>query len=174
MIHHFGVHEGQVRLSREKVSPDQLSKMYNLADCTINVSDAEGFGLATLESLSCGTPIIATMTGGLQEQITDGEKWFGIGIEPCSKALIGSQQVPYIFEDRISEEDIVNAMEKMYNMTEEERQKLASDGQNHVEKNYSFKKYQDQWVQTMDYVNEKYGSWEDRKEYSSWKLLKIN
>ena len=73
-----------------------------MADTTINISDAEGFGLATLESLSCGTPILITMTGGLQDQITDGETWFGVGLEPCSKTVIGSQQVPYIYEDRIS------------------------------------------------------------------------
>ena len=61
--------------SRDKVDPQiLLSLMYNMADCTINIADAEGFGLATLESLSCETPIIATMTGGLQEQVTDGEK----------------------------------------------------------------------------------------------------
>ena len=35
----------------------------------MNISDAEGFGLATLESLACETPIIVNMTGGLQEQV---------------------------------------------------------------------------------------------------------
>ena len=81
--------------------------MYNMGDVTINISDAEGFGLATLESLSCGTPILVNMTGGLQEQVTDGENWFGIGIEPTSKAVIGSQEVPYICEDRVSKEDFI-------------------------------------------------------------------
>ena len=86
--------------------------MYNIADCTLNISDAEGFGLATLESLSCQTPIIVNMTGGLQEQVTDGDDWFGIGIEPASKAIIGSQSVPYIYEDRISKEDFKAALHK--------------------------------------------------------------
>ena len=54
-----------VLLSKEKVSPEHLGKMYGMSDCTINISDAEGFGLATLESLSCGVPIIVNMTGGL-------------------------------------------------------------------------------------------------------------
>ena len=43
-----------------------------MVDCTISISEAEGFGIPTLESLSCGTPIIVTMTGGLQEQVTNG------------------------------------------------------------------------------------------------------
>ena len=110
----------------------KLGALYNIADCTINVSDAEGFGLATLESLSCGTPIIVNMTGGLQEQVTNGEDWFGIGIEPVSKALIGSQQVPYIYEDRIGEEDFINALTKMYEMSKEDRDKLGMAGRDHV------------------------------------------
>ena len=90
-----------------------FSMFYNIVDCTINISDAEGFGLATLESLSCGTPIIANMTGGLQEQIRLGSDLFGIPLIPESKAVIGSQAVPYIYEDRLSESQVVSALEKM-------------------------------------------------------------
>ena len=57
-----------------------MGAFYNIADVTINISDAEGFGLATLESLSCGTPIIANMTGGLQEQVIGPEGENGVAI----------------------------------------------------------------------------------------------
>ncbi len=76
IINELGLTNGEVMISKQKVPPEYLAMMYNIADCTINISDAEGFGLATLESLSCGTPIIVNMTGGLQEQVTDGEEWF--------------------------------------------------------------------------------------------------
>ena len=102
LIEHLGVGDGQILLSTNKVDPQHLAGMCNAADFTINISDAEGFGLATLESLACGTPIIVNMTGGLQEQVTNGKHWFGWGIKPASKAIIGSLQVPYIYEDRIS------------------------------------------------------------------------
>tara|TARA_R100001510_G_C7646008_1_gene203305 strand:- start:658 stop:1914 length:1257 start_codon:yes stop_codon:yes gene_type:complete len=174
LINHFGANKGQIRISREKVGPELLGLMYNVADCTINISDAEGFGLATLESLSCGTPIIATMTGGLQEQVTDGKDWFGIGIEPASKTLIGSQQVPYIYEDRISEQDFLDALTKMYEMKQEDRDSLGISGLEHVVSNYSFEGYKKRWVEIMEYIHEKHGSWETRKNYSSWNLLKIN
>jgi starch synthase len=173
LINHFGANEGQIMISREKVGLEELSAMYNVADCTINISDAEGFGLATLESLSCGTPIIATMTGGLQEQVTDGEKWFGIGLEPDSKALIGSQQVPYIFEDRLSEEQVVGALKKMYEMSAEDRKKLGAEGRQHVLDNYSFEDYKKNWIEVIDRVYEEHGSWENRKKYQSWQLIKI-
>jgi glycosyltransferase involved in cell wall biosynthesis len=174
LLSHFGLNNGQVRLSKDKIGLDRLAMMYNMADCTINVADAEGFGLATLESLSCGTPIIATMTGGLQEQVTDGKDWFGIGLEPASKALIGSQQVPYIYEDRVSEEQVVSAMEKMYKMSKDHIEKLGQAGRQHVVNNYSFEKYQSGWVDILDKVYEKHGSWESRKNYSPWTFKKVN
>ena len=87
---HLGLDKGQVMFSTQKVPPESLAAIYNMADVVVNISDAEGFGLGTLEALSCETPIIVNMTGGLQEQVTDGEDWFGIGIEPASKAIIGS------------------------------------------------------------------------------------
>ena len=149
MVDH-GIADGRVSISKEKVPPELLSMMYNMADCTINISDAEGFGLGTLESLSCGTPIIVNMTGGLQEQVTDGEEWFGIGIEPASKAIIGSQQVPYIYEDRISKEDFKAALHKMYNMSKEEREELGTKGAKHVRKNYNFEEFKNKWIELID------------------------
>jgi len=164
---------GQVMLSTEKMPQPSLARMYNIADVTINVSDAEGFGLATLESLSCGTPIIVTMTGGLQEQVTDGKSWFGIGIEPSSKAIIGSQEVPWIYEDRINKKDVVDSLVKMYNMTDKERIELGSKGREHVLKNYNPEVCKQKWIDLMNEVAEDMGSWENRKGYDNWTMEKI-
>ena len=147
--------------------------MYNLVDCTINISDAEGFGLATLESLSCGTPIIVNLTGGLQEQVTDGTEWFGIGLKPTSKAIIGSQDVPYIYEDRISKEDFMAALHKIHNMSKEERKELGKKGSEHVRKNYNWDKMKEKWVSIIDNACENYGSWENRKKYKAWSLTEV-
>jgi glycosyltransferase involved in cell wall biosynthesis len=147
--------------------------MYNTADCTINIADAEGFGLATLESLACETPIIVTMTGGLQEQVTDGKEWFGIGLEPASKVVIGSQQVPYIYEDRVDKEDFIDALNKMYKMSKTDRDKLGKKGRKHIEKNYNFDKYGKRWIELMDNIHEKYGSWDTRKGYKAWNIKEL-
>tara|TARA_Y100000034_G_scaffold76378_1_gene91732 strand:- start:1913 stop:3079 length:1167 start_codon:yes stop_codon:yes gene_type:complete len=173
IINDLNLHDGQVMISTQKVAPEHLALIYNMVDCTINISDAEGFGLATLESLSCETPIIVNMTGGLQEQVTDGENWFGIGIEPASQAVIGSQNVPYIFEDRINKDEFINALMTMYNMSEEERAELGQMGKAHVEKNYNFDDFGKNWVTLMDEVVEKYGSWDDRKHYQSYRCVEI-
>jgi glycosyltransferase involved in cell wall biosynthesis len=173
IISNLGADDGRILISKEKVSPEILASMYNMADCTLNISDAEGFGLATLESLSCQTPIIVNMTGGLQEQVTNGKDWFGIGIEPSSKAVIGSQTVPYIYEDRISKEDFISALKKVYNMTSGERKLLGMKGRNHVIENYNFNNFKKQWVDLVDSIVENHGSWDTRQGYESWEIKEI-
>jgi glycosyltransferase involved in cell wall biosynthesis len=173
ILRDFGLDKGQVLISKDKVPPQNLAAMYNIADIVVNISDAEGFGLATLESLSCGTPIVVTMTGGLQEQVTDGENWFGVGIEPCSKSLIGSQQVPYIYEDRISETDFINALNKMLDMSREERKEIGLKGREHVLNNYNFENFEKTWVDVMTRIHEESGSWENRKGYKPWDITEI-
>ena len=173
IIDELDLNNGQVLLSVQKMPPSELSKMYNMADCTVNIADAEGFGLGTLESLSCETPIIVTMTGGMQEQVTDGENWFGIGLEPASKAVIGSQDVPWIYEDRVCKKDFVDALYKMYNMTKEEREEMGKKGREHVMNNYSLSTYAENWYQVMNSVIQKCGSWENRKNYKSYTVEEV-
>jgi len=174
MIEDMNITDGRVVLSTNKMPAEGLSMMYNMADCTINISDAEGFGLATLESLSCGTPIIVNMTGGLQEQVTDGNEWFGIGIEPSAKALIGSQTVPYIYEDRISEKDFIDSLRTFYNMSKEEREAMGQKGIQHVRMNYDYKGFQEKWLNLIDDITNRLGSWETRKGYKSWELKEVS
>jgi len=45
-----------------------LPSLYAAADCTLMPSlDLEGFGLATVESLACGTPVMGTLSGATPE-----------------------------------------------------------------------------------------------------------
>jgi glycosyltransferase involved in cell wall biosynthesis len=60
---------GQVRLLG-LVAESELPGLYNAADCTVMPSlDLEGFGLVTLESLACGTPVIGSRAGANPELI---------------------------------------------------------------------------------------------------------
>ena len=173
IIHKLGLTNGEVKFSTQKLDFPHMAALYNMADLTVNISDAEGFGLSTLESLSCGTPIVVNMTGGLQEQVTNGEENFGIGIQPTSKAVIGSQDIPFIYEDRISEEDFVDALVTMYEMTPEERKKVGLLGREHVNNNYSFEKYVNSWDKLLKSIHEKYGSWDTRKNYQTWEFTEV-
>jgi len=173
IINKLKLNKGQVLLSTNKIDAKELSNMYKAADFTINISDAEGFGLATLESLSCGTPIIVNMTGGLQEQVTDGKNFFGFGLEPASKTVIGSLQVPYIYEDRISQKDFEKALTSAINLRQKAYKKMVTLGRLHVRDNYGFNEFELAWVELMDGVVNKYGSWQTRKGYDRWHLKEI-
>ena len=184
--------EEQVVLSTQKLAPEHLSLLYNAADVTINIADAEGFGLATFESLACETPIIVTMTGGLQEQVTSikkvtmkdmlkrnakvkpiSEYKHGIGLEPSSKSIIGSQEVPFIYEDRLSGEQVSKALMMMYEYGDEKRSELGKAGRAHVLNNYSYEAFSKRWEEIMTEVHEEYGSWKERKNYNRWELIAV-
>lgn len=164
----LGLTKENFGISPGKVPAHEMAKFYNAADCTINISDAEGFGLSVLESLSCGTPVVANKTGGMQDQLTDGVDTFGVLIEPASRAVIGSQEVPYIYEDRISKEDFIDALTKIHNMTREERKALGRKGYENVQKNFNFEQFQSTWDKIFKDFHAKHGSWETRKNYKNW------
>jgi glycosyltransferase involved in cell wall biosynthesis len=159
LANELGLTSGQIVFSTQKIEPSHLAVYYNLADITLNISDAEGFGLATLESLSC--------------QVTDGVNEFGVGIKPTSQAVIGSPQVPYIKEDRINEEVFVAALKKMYDLGPAERAKLGKLGFEHVKKNYNFQDFNKRWIDAMLHIHEKHGSWETRKNYEAWEFIEL-
>jgi len=174
IINELKITDGQIIFSTAKLPPDAMAKMYNMADCFINISDAEGWGMPVTEALACGVPVIVNMTGGLQEQVTDGDgNWFGIGIEPSSKAVIGSQPIPFIFEDRINKDDFIKALLKMHNMPKEDREEMGRKGQEYVQRNYNLEDHQKRWDEVFQHIHEKYGSWNTRKGYKSWVMENV-
>ena len=160
LAQHFFVEKNLI-VSEQRVSPEDLNMFYNAADATINISDAEGFGLGTLESLFAGTPIIVHMTGGLQFQIGDWwegrsdftsqdemtefakkkwqrkeGKWFGVPVFPASRACTGSQIIPYIYCDRVAHDDVVKALKKVYEMGRPARKELGLQAREWAMKNF--------------------------------------
>ena len=113
-----------------------------------------------------GGNVIATLTGGMQDQVLTPLGAAGVAISPVSKSIIGSQDVPYIYEDRISAKQFKNALSQMYMGGEEYRQELGQLGRDHVMSNYNFDEFEQRWVDTMLKLHEKEGSWETRKGYS--------
>ena len=173
IVEHLGLDQQQVVFSTDKLDLANMSTLYHLADCTINISDAEGFGLATLESLSCGTPIIATMTGGLQEQVIGPDGECGVPLFPSSRSIIGSQQVPYIYEDRLSQKSFSAALSRIYNMSSESLEDLGKVGRSHVVNNYNFETFNERWVKLMTEVYNKNGSWENRENHDGIRFGEI-
>ena len=48
---------------------DELAKRYASADISLSVCPAETFGLAVLEALACGTPVVTSNRGGAHELV---------------------------------------------------------------------------------------------------------
>lgn len=103
-----------ILINNNPVSTQELNLFYNLANTTINTSYNEGFGLSVLESLATATPVIATKTGGMTEQMTDGTTVFGKLLEPAVRHLFGVQGSAYIYQDFVSDKDVLDAMDDSY------------------------------------------------------------
>ena len=174
IISHLGLTEGQVVFSEQKMPAVDLAKIYNAADAVVSISDAEGFGLSIVEAKACETPVIVTKTGGMGQQVVDDNgNLLGYGIEPCSKAIIGSQQIPFIYEDRTCEKDVVRALEAIYGLSSDERQELGRLARADVMKNYSYEFFCNKWDEVLQGVHDKYGSWENRKGYNRWEFKEL-
>ena len=61
-----------------KCDQDILNYYYSAADIVVVPSHYESFGLVALEAMACGTPVVASETGGLVFLIRDGETGFHV------------------------------------------------------------------------------------------------
>ena len=67
---------GELELERDVVFLGKyasVEELLGLADLFLLTSDSESFGLAALEAISCGVPVVAYHAGGLPEVISHGE-----------------------------------------------------------------------------------------------------
>ena len=127
-------YKDNIIFSTTKYPQDQLNLLYNCADAQILLTSNEGWGLTLTESLLVGNPIIANVTGGMQDQMRfedeDGEwidfdadfpsnhrgtykkhgEW-AFPVYPTSRSAQGSIPTPYIFDDRCSLKMPLNKLE---------------------------------------------------------------
>jgi glycosyltransferase involved in cell wall biosynthesis len=147
--------------SVKKIENDVLNKLYNIADCTINIANNEGFGLGTAESIMAGTPIVVNVTGGLQDQCgfnyiakdyinieTLHNKYVykdtphGVWVKPVWSSAIninGSPLTPYIYDDRVNNNEVADAITEMYHLGREQRKHNGQIGREWAIKNLSAK-----------------------------------
>ena len=100
-------------------------------------------------------------------------KEFGIPLYPSSKSIIGSQQIPWIYEDRLNGRDVSEAFEQMLNLDSSVRKQMGDLGRAHVMKNYNFETFNQTWVDVMTKLYEEEGSWETRKYDKRWTIKEV-
>lgn len=129
----------------------QMNLLYNITDCQIQLTSNEGWGLSLTEALLVGNPIIANVTGGMQDQMRfefeDGTwidfdadfpsnhrgtikkhgEW-AFPVYPTSRSIVGSPPTPYIYDDRCEAEDAAKQIMAVYSLSKEERKAKGAKG----------------------------------------------
>ena len=65
--------------------PKVVARYYQAADVYVHAARADTFPNVVLESLACGTPVVATAVGGIPEQVKPLEGWNGETFERCNE-----------------------------------------------------------------------------------------
>ena len=140
-----------IMFATEKLTPQQMNLLYNIADTTVLMSSNEGWGLALTESMMTGTMFIGNVSGGMQDQmrfVDEKGKWIDFNSDfpsnhrgtykehgewclpvwPTNLSMMGSPLTPYIFDDRCDAEDVADKMLEAHSMTREERNEKGLKG----------------------------------------------
>jgi glycosyltransferase involved in cell wall biosynthesis len=180
-----------VKFTGLKLEQDKLNEVYNVVDCTINIANNEGFGLTTAESLMSGTPIIANVTGGLQDQmgfnfteddyitigsLHDREKskhlvQEGEWVEPVWSSAInlnGSVATPYIFDDRVNDYEVADAIMKMYQFGKKKRKQKGLKGREFMINNLSNKIMCKKMIEGIETTLK---NWKPKKRFDLYKIV---
>jgi glycosyltransferase involved in cell wall biosynthesis len=192
----LGSSQQNIFISNNKVNTDTLNKYYNLADITALISSNEGWGLSLTESMMAGTPILANVTGGMQDQMRfedeDGNwikfnekfgsnhfgkykkhgKW-AFPVFPSNISLIGSPPTPYIFDDRCDFRDVADQLASAYALKMEdanEYAKLGDAAREWVTSDEAMMTAANMCINVIDGINETLEKWKPRTLFD---LIKI-
>lgn len=133
----FDGYEDNVIFTQGKMTAQQMNWLYNMTDAQILLTSNEGWGLSLTEAMLAGNPIIANVTGGMQDQMrfqfekggwidfdsefpsnhtgkykTHGE--WAFPVFPTNRSLQGSPKTPYIWDDRCRSEDAAEQIMNVY------------------------------------------------------------
>ena len=134
----------------EKLDAAKMNFLYNMTDSQILLTSNEGWGLALTEAMLVGNPIIANVTGGMQDQMrfVKDSKWVEFDAEfpsnhngtlkehgewafpvyPTNRSIQGSPITPYIWDDRCTAEDAAKQIKAVYSLSKDERKAKGMKG----------------------------------------------
>ena len=171
----------------------EMNYLYNTSDVVALISSNEGWGLSLTEGMMCGKMIIATVTGGMQDQMRfENEKgeWldltpdfpsnhygtykkhgeWAVPVFPSNLSIVGSIPTPYILDDRADFRDIAKAIEEVYNLSPEERSKRGAKAREWVTSDESMQSARWMAKNVIDTVDTTLQTWQPRK---SFELIKV-
>jgi len=136
--------------STNRYSTQEMNLLYNCTDAQILLTSNEGWGLSLTEAILAGNPIIANVTGGMQDQmrfskdggwvdfdadfpsnhngtIKECGSW-AFPVFPTSRSIVGSPPTPYIWDDRCTAEDASIQIMNAYKLGREELKRRGLEG----------------------------------------------
>lgn len=105
----------------------------------------EPFGLTLIESMACGTPVVAYARGSVSEIVKDGET--GFIVNPSDSDIRGNWIIKKTGIDGLCE-----AVEKIYSMPEEEYKKMRFACRTHVENHFTVERMVDDYVKVYEEI----------------------
>ena len=178
----------RVGILNQKLSTEEMNLFYNSADCYIQLSNAEGWGLSLTESMLTGTPFIAAVTGGMQDQMRfedkngnwiefngefpsnhhgkykkHGEWAFPVYIKASS--LVGSPPTPYIYDDHHDINDAADQIMKVYKMSKEDRKAIGKKGYDWAKSDEAGFTSEKMTNRIIEGIEELFATWKPREKY---------
>jgi len=181
-------YEDCIIFSTNKLDRKGLNFLYNIADAQVLLTSNEGWGLTLTEAMLAGTPIIANVTGGMQDQMRfedENGKWFepspeipsnhrgtykkhgewAFPVYPTSRSIQGSPPTPYIYDDRCRWEDAAKRYTEIYNLSREERKAKGLKGREWAlsdEAGFTAERQAERVIEAFDAL---FKVWKPREDY---------
>ncbi len=105
----------------------------------------EPFGLTLIESMSCGTPVVAFARGSVPEIIKDGET--GFIVNPSDDDIRGNWMIK-----KTGIEGLCEAIERIYRMPEAEYKAMRLACRQHAEANFTVERMIDQYEEVYKQI----------------------
>lgn len=180
----------------QKLSPEGINLLYNIADVTCLISSNEGWGLSLTESMMAGRMIVANVTGGMQDQLRfedETGKWIDFNDKFCSNhfgtfkkhgkwaeavfptnmSIVGSIPTPYIFDDRCDFRDVAKAIQKIYELTPEERRERGMAGREWVLSDESMMSGKNMCKNVISTIDDTLAQFKPKKNFEFIKIDKL-
>jgi glycosyltransferase involved in cell wall biosynthesis len=172
----------------------QMNLLYNSTDCQIQLTSNEGWGLSLTEAMLVGNPIIANVTGGMQDQMRfefeDGTwidfdadfpsnhrgtikkhgEW-AFPVYPTSRSIVGSPPTPYIYDDRCESEDAAKQIMAVYSLSKEERKAKGLKGREWALSDEAGFTGEHQGKRVIEAFDELFATWKPREKFE---LIDVN
>ncbi len=181
-------YKNNVKFIFGKIEEKYLNHLYNIADVQILLTSNEGWGLANTEAILAGTPIIANVTGGMQDQMrfVDGDgNWFtpdanipsnhrgtfkkhgewAFPVYPTSRSIQGSPPTPYIFDDRCRWEDAADRIKECYKLGRKELKRRGLKGREWAISDEAGFTSEHQGNRVIEAFKELFDTWKPREKY---------